>query len=67
MIRMRYIMKSLNELESKCYVEFLEINSVRDCAAGSDLVILQALDGDWKPSTVRNRISRSDMNVRVLE
>lgn len=66
-MQMRHSMKSLNELESKAYVEFLEINSVRDCAAGSDLVILEVLDGDWKPSTVRNRISTSDMNVRVLE
>ena len=43
------------------------MNLESDGAAGSNLVSSHAVDGDWKPRTVRKIISRSDRNVRVLE
>ena len=51
----------------KAYEESLEMNLEIECTVGSNLVSSHAVDGYWKPKTVRKRISRSDRNVRVLE
>jgi len=51
----------------QAYEEFLEMHLENDCSAGSNLVSSHAVDGGWKPRTVRKRISRSDKNVRDLE
>ena len=64
---MPHALKSPYTLVRNAFEEFLEMDLESDCTAGSNLVSSHAVEGDWKPRTVRKRISRSDRNVRVLE
>ena len=64
---MPHALKIPSRLVWKAYEESLEMNLEIECSAGSNLASSHAVDGECKPRTVRNRISRSDRNVRVLE